>query len=432
LLAEIEPDPGTSFVHSAFPRQITFADGSIRLEDQLVLINDIKIESGSGEIRLGGSIRLDSFMPSEIDLNLGITNLLLRLDDQFVEFSTDLRASGPVDSAKIDGQLVILGGKIEQNLNITNFVFSTHQEGSGPSLEEQLGRFAATELDVEITSAAGLQINAGLPLFRIEVRPSLDLRLVGQLSDLGIQGVVEVEEGNGEIIFPEAAFAIDNATVDLSQDPYFVGLNSIWEYVPRRQQNSGQDDVITLRLGIEGPVDRMELRLDAPDYPDLTRPQLLGMLARGQTPDLLIGQALAEDGGDGSYGDVAIRMLTGQMFKAFERELERVFKTTFNLPLDASIDLGVDTLRMQGVVNLTDRFELAGETEVVFGTDDSGSGEDNQSAATTNNDRQSLRGTFVLSDAWRAEADLRSGYRSDEDGSMLELLLNLQWRLWER
>ena len=37
---------------------------------------------------------------------------------------------------------------------------------------------------------------------------------------------------------------IDNATVDLSQDPYFVSLNSIWEYVPRRQQNNEQDDVI--------------------------------------------------------------------------------------------------------------------------------------------------------------------------------------------
>ncbi len=432
LLAEIEPDPGTTFVHSAYPRQVTLAGGAIRLEDQLVLVEDIKLESGSGEVRLGGNLTLDAFTPTAMDLQLGVTNLLVRHEDQFVEFSSDLEATGPIDSAKIQGQLAILGGKIEQNLNITNFVFSTHQEGSGPSLAERLGRFATTELDVEITSAAGLQINAGLPLFSIQVRPTLDLRLVGQLAEIGIQGVVEVEEGNGEILFPEAAFVIDNATVDLSQDPYFVSLNSVWEYVPRRQQNNEQDDVITLRLGIDGPVDRMELRLDAPDYPDLTRPQLLGMLARGQTPDLLIGQNLGEDNGDGSYSDVALRMLTGQMFKRFERELERVFKSTFSLPLDAAIDLGVDTLRMQGVVNLTERFEVSGETEVVFGSEDTESAEDKQSAANTNNDRQSLRGTFVLSDAWRAEADLRSGYRSNDDGSMLELLLNLHWRLWAR
>ena len=87
---------------------------------------------------------------------------------------------------------------------------------------------------------------------------------------------------------------------------------------------------------------------------------------------------------------------------------------------------------MQGVVNLTERLEVSGETEVVFGSEDTESAEDNQSAASTNNDRQSLRGTFVLSDAWRAEADLRSGYRSNDDGSMLELLLNLHWRLWAR
>jgi hypothetical protein len=156
------------------------------------------------------------------------------------------------------------------------------------------------------------------------------------------------------------------------------------------------------------------------------------MLARGQTPDLLIGQTLGDEGGDGSYSDVALRMLTGQMFKRFERELENVFRTTFDLPLDASIDLGVDTLRMQGVVNISERFEVSGETEVVFGSQDEESPENSQSAGTTNNDRQSLRATLVLSDAWRAETDLRSGYRSDEDGSMLELLLNLHWRLWAR
>ena len=432
LLAEIEPDPGTTFVHSAYPRQITLASGAIRLEDQLVIVDDLQIESGSGELRLGGNLTLEAFKPIAMDLRLGVTNLLIRHEDQFIEFSSDLEASGPIDSAKIQGQLAILGGKIEQTLNITNFVFSTHQEGSGPSLAEQLGRFASTELDVEIISAAGLQINAGLPLFQIQVRPTLDLRLVGQLAEIGLQGVVEVEEGNGEIIFPEAAFVIDNATVDLSQDPYFVSLNSIWEYVPRRQQNNEQDDVITLRLGINGPIDRMELQLDAPDYPDLTRPQLLGMLARGQTPDILIGQNLTDEGGDGSYSDVALRMLTGQMFKRFERELERVFKSTFSLPLDAAIDLGVDTLRMQGIVNLTERFEVAGETEIFLGSEDSETVDDNQSATTTSNDRQSLRSTFVLSDSWRAEADLRSGYRSDESGSMLELLLNLHWRLWAR
>ena len=109
-----------------------------------------------------------------------------------------------------------------------------------------------------------------------------------------------------------------------------------------------------------------------------------------------------------------------------------VFKSTFSLPLDAAIDLGVDTLRMQGIVNLTERFEIAGETEIFLGSEDSETVDDNQSASTTNNDRQSLRGTFVLSDSWRAEADLRSGYRSDESGSMLELLLNLHWRLWAR
>ena len=53
---------------------------------------------------------------------------------------------------------------------------------------------------------------------------------------------------------PDTQPVIDNATVDLSQDPYFVSLNSIWEYVPRRQQNNEQDDVITLQLGINGPM----------------------------------------------------------------------------------------------------------------------------------------------------------------------------------
>ena len=53
LIAEIEPDPGTTFVHSLYPRQVTLAGGLIRLEDQLVLVEDLRIESGSGEINSG-------------------------------------------------------------------------------------------------------------------------------------------------------------------------------------------------------------------------------------------------------------------------------------------------------------------------------------------------------------------------------------------
>jgi autotransporter translocation and assembly factor TamB len=420
---EVEPHPGSSFVHAAYPRQIILSGGSIRLQDQRVTIDDLRVESGGGEIRLGGTLELEKFVPTELDLNLAVNTFLVRFGNQSIEFSSEISATG---------QINLMGGKIEQELDISNFVFAAHQSGAGPSFADRLGHFASTELDLEITSSADLQIIAGLPLFRIEMRPSIDLRLIGQLSDIGVEGVIEVEEGNGAIIFPEAAFSIDGATVDLSQDPYYLNLDSAWEYVPRRQQNNDLDDVITLKLAIDGPVDRLELKLYAPEYPDLTRPQLLGMLARGQTPDLLIGQNLAEEGGEGSYGDVALRMITGQVFARFERELERVFKDSFQLPLDAAIDLGVDTLRMQGIINVTERFELSGEAEVVFGSDTSDTGDQNQSASNANNDRQSLRGTFVISDALRAEADLRSGYRSDDEGSVLELLLNLHWRLWAR
>jgi hypothetical protein len=90
---------------------------------------------------------------------------------------------------------------------------------------------------------------------------------------------------------------------------------------------------------------------------------------------------------------------------------------------------------MQGITNLTDRLEVAGEAELVFGT-----GQQSDETVTTNanaasraTNRQNLRATFVLNDAWNASADLRSGYQVDDDGEpLIELLLHLNWQVLAR
>jgi hypothetical protein len=433
LQVTVEPLPGTRLLHSAYPRAVQFAAGRITLDQQTLRVDGLQIESGTGELKIDGAAELEGFIPQDVNFDIGLSQFLFRFGEQALESNADLTLSGPLEGARLSGQIALLRGNLVEQVDVTNFVFQGHRSGSGRSLTDLLGPYAATELDLEITSTEDVQVVAGLPVFKVAVNPTLDLRVGGTASEPLISGVVEVDEGNGAIIFPEARFVVDTASVDLSQDPYFVSLEATWDHLPRRRVDADEDSVITLKLGINGPLDRMELRLLAPDYPDLTRTQLLGMLARGQTPDTLINGSEAE--GEGSYSDVALRMLTGQVFARFEKELESVLQATFQLPVDVAIDLGTETLRMQGVASLTDRLEVAGEAELVFGT-----GQQSEEAATTNanaasraTNRQNMRATFVLNDAWSAAADLRNGYQVDDDGEpLIEMLLELKWRVLAR
>lgn len=431
LQVMVQPEPGTTIVHSSYPRPLTVLSGKLEADQQEARIDDFRIKAGSGELALRGSVKLEELLPQSIDLNLNTTNFRYRFDKNFVELNTDLKAEGPLAGAKVSGTLHLVRGQIEQKVDLTKLVLSRRIEGSGQSLRDLLGEFADTELDLQLTSSEEVAISAGLPVLAVELAPSLDLKIGGILAEPEVAGVLEVDEGRGVIIFPKARFLIDSASVDLSQDPFFVALDATWDYVPRRRSNDG-DEIITLKLGLSGPVDQVEIKIQAPDYPEITDAQLLGMLAQGQTPDHLVQQSgTAED--DGELSSIALKMFAGQIISVFERNLELVLNSALQMPTEVTIDPGVERLRMEAVIQPIDRLEVIGETELLFGSNDDDTETQTNSQTQGSTSRQAIRTTYVISDALQAEANLRNGFIADEDGSpVLELLLNLRWRLFSR
>ncbi|MBM65046.1 MAG: hypothetical protein CMH55_02280 [Myxococcales bacterium] len=136
---------------------------------------------------------------------------------------------------------------------------------------------------------------------------------------------------------------------------------------------------------------------------------------------------------DGELGSIALKVFAGQIISVFERNLELVLNSALQMPTEVTIDPGVERLRMEAVIQPINRLEVIGETELLFGNDDEVTETQTNSQTEGSSSRQAIRTTYVISDNLRAEANLRNGLITDEDGSqVLELLLNLRWRLFSR
>ncbi|HBU48254.1 MAG TPA: hypothetical protein DEB46_08075 [Myxococcales bacterium] len=431
IQVKVQPEPGTTIIHSTYPRPLTILSGQIEADQKKASVQDLRIKSGSGELRLDGFVTLEDLAPQAAEVNLSMNAFRYRFGKNFLEINSDLKASGPLIGAKINGNVHLVRGKIEEKVDLTTLVLSNRVEGSGQSLRDLLGAYSDTELDLQVTSSEEVFIQAGLPVLAAELTPSIDLKVGGLLAEPEISGVLEVDEGQGAIIFPKARFIVDSASVDLSQDPFFIALDATWDYVPRRR-SSDQDEIITLKLGLSGPVDEVAIKLAAPDFPEITDAQLLAMLAQGQTPDHLVNQSTSDES-DGELGSIALKMFAGQIISVFERNLELVLNSALQMPTEVTIDPGVERLRMEAVIQPINRLEVIGETELLFSNDDEVTETQTNSQTEGSSSRQAIRTTYVISDRLRAEANLRNGFITDEDGSqVLELLLNLRWRLFQR
>ncbi|MBM65047.1 MAG: hypothetical protein CMH55_02285 [Myxococcales bacterium] len=266
LQVMVQPEPGTTIIHSAYPRPLTILSGQIEGNQQKASVRDFRIKSGSGELRLDGFVTLEDLAPQAADISLSMNAFRYRFGKNFLEINSDLKASGPLIGAKVAGNIHLARGKIEEQVDLTKLVLSSRVEGSGQSLRDLLGAYADTDLDLQVTSSEEVMIQAGLPVLAVELTPSIDLKVAGVLAEPEVSGVLEIDEGQGAILFPKARFLVDSASIDLSQDPFFVALDATWDYIPRRR-SSDQDEIITLKLGLSGPVDEVAIKLAAPDFP---------------------------------------------------------------------------------------------------------------------------------------------------------------------
>ena len=196
--------------HFALPHALENLDGPIRFDSRGVTLDGLTGRLGSGDVKFGGRVDKDGYLPGRFDVTMNGRDMRLRFPEGMRSLvDADLTLQGTRESAVVSGLVAVKDAVYTQSFNATASLFDF---GGDPSL----GPAAApsetlpVRLDIRINAPSTLQVQ------------NRTLRLVAN-ADLQLRGTIErpvllgsAELVRGEALYEGKRFVITRGTVDFN------------------------------------------------------------------------------------------------------------------------------------------------------------------------------------------------------------------------
>jgi outer membrane protein assembly complex protein YaeT len=327
-----------------FPDALSGADLRVRFEEGGVEVEEFAAVLGGGEIRGTGHAALDGLLLRDYEMDLDVANVRLRYPEGFRgAYAGRLRFAGSPDRATLGGDLTLLRGVYERELEIGLLQGREREYGAGGPLELPLTVF----LDVDLHAAGDVWVRNRM----LDLECALDLHFGGEARRPEITGRVWLIEG-GEIRFRGIEYRIQAGSLDLLE------LQRINPYIDVRAETDVSDYDIFLH--VQGTLDRIEYRLTS--EPPLSPQDIVAVLTTGETLGTL--STTDDDFAETYSGDVVGRYFASALTQPVERRLERL------LHLE---QVRLDPLLLEGAADPTTRVtlgkEIAEDVLVVYSAD---------------------------------------------------------------
>ncbi|MBN2179552.1 MAG: translocation/assembly module TamB domain-containing protein [Deltaproteobacteria bacterium] len=193
--------------------------GLIEVERQTVTIASVKGYLDSGMFDIAGSVAMEGFRPSRLDILLTASSLPLQLPDTMdVLLNADLKVEGTADKSTLRGEVVLLEGTYYRDVNLSfiNLVTERKRQETPPQRREITYPFLKNmSLDISVKGRNPFVIDNNLA--QMDVTP--DLRIAGTLNNPAIRGRAEVDSGT--ITYQKKAFAVKKGVIDFL-NPYKI------------------------------------------------------------------------------------------------------------------------------------------------------------------------------------------------------------------
>jgi len=195
--------------HFALPHALENLDGPIRFDSRGVTLDGLTGRLGGGDVRFGGRVDKDGYLPGRFDVTMSGRDMRLRFPEGMRSLvDADLTLQGTRESSVISGLVSVKDAVYTQPFNATDSLFDF---GEDPSLapaapEERL----PVRLDIRINAPSTLQVNnRGLRLVA-----NADLQLRGTIDRPVLLGSAEIVRG--EALYEGKRFVITRGTVDFN------------------------------------------------------------------------------------------------------------------------------------------------------------------------------------------------------------------------
>lgn len=260
------------FPDEVFP-DITGIAAVAELGTELVTLSSLRATIAGGTLEAGGSYAIK---PRELDLRVRGNSLpLVRNESLIVRANADLRATGPIDRAKISGSVSLVDSLFFRDIEIlpigTPFrvpdAAALPKIDVAPPTDAVPELFAAWPLDVRLTTAEPLLIRGNLATGRI----LMDLRVGGTLRDPRPAGQARLLRGRA--VLPFATLAVPEAVLT------FTPANGLDPSIELR--GTAEPRPYTVNVFAYGRLSDPQIVLSS--NPPLPQHEIMTLLATGTT-----------------------------------------------------------------------------------------------------------------------------------------------------
>ena len=197
--------------HFALPHALENIDGPIRFDSRGVTLDGLTGRLGGGDIKFGGRVDKDGYLPGRFDVTMNGRDMRLRFPEGMRSLvDADLTLQGTRESAVLSGLVAVKDAVYAQSFNATGSLFDFAGETALAPAAAPAAETLPVRLDIRINAPSTLQVQ------------NRTLRLVAN-ADLQLRGTIErpVLLGSAEIVRGEALyegkrFLITRGTVDFN------------------------------------------------------------------------------------------------------------------------------------------------------------------------------------------------------------------------
>jgi translocation and assembly module TamB len=197
--------------HFALPHALENIDGPIRFDSRGVTLDGLTGRLGGGDIKFGGRVDKDGYLPGRFDVTMNGRDMRLRFPEGMRSLvDADLTLQGTRESAVLSGLVAVKDAVYAQSFNATGSLFDFGGETALAPAAAPAAETLPVRLDIRINAPSTLQVQ------------NRTLRLVAN-ADLQLRGTIErpVLLGSAEIVRGEALyegkrFLITRGTVDFN------------------------------------------------------------------------------------------------------------------------------------------------------------------------------------------------------------------------
>lgn len=252
--------------HSSFSNGLSELNGQIRFNEDMVRVEELRAESGGGNLTLGGTVVLQDGR-WDYRLQAGIESVRIRypesisnvIDGRLTYSGTDLRSL-------LSGEVIVSRVTIGSQLTLGDVMASLAQPTQTPASHQALVNMG---LSVRIASVPELLIDT--PLIR-NVQSNMDLQLSGTAVSPSLRGDLTITQG--DLVFQGSRYKINRGDINF-YNPFRI------EPVVNIELETRIRDV-DIALIISGPASlpNLSYRSDPP----LRTDQLLDLIALARSP----------------------------------------------------------------------------------------------------------------------------------------------------